>query len=78
MPRFARQMPSPEKSRRVTSSIRSFAFNAGITLHIACPYGANDHHKAEAMFKALARALRQAAETDPRFAGQVISTKGAL
>ena len=57
---------------------RSFAFNAGITLHIACPYGANDHHKAEAMFKALARALREATEADPRFAGQVISTKGAL
>ncbi|MBR4557665.1 MAG: imidazoleglycerol-phosphate dehydratase, partial [Clostridiales bacterium] len=52
--------------------------NAGITLHIACPYGANDHHKAEAMFKALARALRQATEIDPRFEGQVVSTKGAL
>ena len=57
---------------------RSFAFNAGITLHISAPYGANDHHKAEAMFKALARALRQATEIDPRFAGQVVSTKGAL
>ena len=57
---------------------RSFAFNAGITLHIACPYGANDHHKAEAMFKALARALREATETDPRFAGEVVSTKGSL
>ena len=57
---------------------RSFAFNAGITLHVACPYGSNDHHKAEAMFKALARALREAAETDPRFEGQVVSTKGAL
>ena len=57
---------------------RSFAFNAGITLHIACPYGSNDHHKAEAMFKALARALREATETDPRFEGQVVSTKGAL
>ena len=57
---------------------RSFAFNAGITLHIACPYGANDHHKAEAMFKALARALRQATEIDPRFEGQIVSTKGAL
>ena len=57
---------------------RSFAFNAGITLHIASPYGANDHHKAEAMFKALARALRQATETDPRFEGQIVSTKGAL
>ena len=57
---------------------RSFAFNAGITLHISAPYGANDHHKAEAMFKALARALRQATETDPRFAGQIVSTKGSL
>lgn len=57
---------------------RSFAFNAGITLHIASPYGSNDHHKAEAMFKALARALRQATEIDPRFEGRVVSTKGAL
>jgi imidazoleglycerol-phosphate dehydratase len=57
---------------------RSFAFNAGMTLHISAPYGANDHHKAEAMFKALARALRQATETDPRFAGQIVSTKGSL
>ena len=57
---------------------RSFAFNAGITLHISAPYGANDHHKAEAMFKALARALRQATETDSRFAGQIVSTKGSL
>ena len=57
---------------------RSFAFNAGITLHIACPYGTNDHHKAEAMFKALARALREASEADPRFEGEIVSTKGAL
>ena len=57
---------------------RSFAFNAGITLHISAPYGVNDHHKAEAMFKALARSLRMAVEEDPRFAGQVVSTKGAL
>ena len=57
---------------------RSFAFNAGITLHIACPYGANDHHKAEAMFKSLARAIRQAAAIDERFKDQVISTKGVL
>jgi len=57
---------------------RSFAFNAGMTLHIACPYGTNDHHKAEAMFKALARALREATEIDPRFEGEIVSTKGAL
>jgi imidazoleglycerol-phosphate dehydratase len=57
---------------------RAFAFNSGMTLHINLLYGSNDHHKAEAMFKALARALREATETDPRFEGQVISTKGAL
>ena len=57
---------------------RSFAFNAGITLHISCPYGLNDHHKAEAMFKSLARAIRQAASIDQRFKDQVISTKGVL
>lgn len=58
--------------------MRSFAYNAGITLHISSPYGTNDHHKAEAMFKSLARALRQAAAIDERFKDQVISTKGVL
>ena len=57
---------------------RSFAFNAGITLHISSPYGINDHHKAEAMFKSLARAIRMAAAIDTRFKDQVISTKGVL
>ena len=57
---------------------RSFAFNAGITLHISSPYGVNDHHKAEAMFKSLARAIRQAVAIDTRFKDQVISTKGVL
>jgi len=57
---------------------RSFAYNAGITLHISSPYGTNDHHKAEAMFKSLARAIRQAASIDERFKDQVISTKGVL
>ena len=57
---------------------RSFAFNAGIALHISSPYGINDHHKAEAMFKSLARAIRMAAAIDTRFKDQVISTKGVL
>ncbi|MBP5260542.1 MAG: imidazoleglycerol-phosphate dehydratase HisB [Clostridiales bacterium] len=57
---------------------RSFAFNALITLHISNLYGINDHHKAESMFKACARALRQAVAIDERFAGQVVSTKGVL
>ena len=57
---------------------RSFAFNAQITMHVLSLYGTNDHHKAEAMFKSLARALRQAAAIDERFKDQVISTKGVL
>ncbi len=75
---FRGDMMGQMDTQLVEEFMRSFAFNAGITLHIGCPYGTNDHHKAEAMFKALARALRQATETDPRFEGQVISTKGSL
>ena len=75
---FRGDMMGQMDTQLVEEFMRSFAFNAGITLHIGCPYGTNDHHKAEAMFKALARALRQATEADPRFEGQVISTKGSL
>ena len=75
---FKGDMMGQMDTQLVEEFMRSFAYNAGITLHIASPYGTNDHHKAEAMFKALARALRQAAEIDPRFEGQVISTKGSL
>lgn len=56
--------------------MRAFAFNAGITLHISAEYGANDHHKIEAMFKALAYALKTA--TRPNESGQAVSTKGVL
>ena len=75
---FRGDMMGQMDTQLVEEFMRSFAFNAGITLHIGCPYGTNDHHKAEAMFKALARALRQATEADQRFEGQVISTKGSL
>ncbi len=57
---------------------RAVAFNSAITLHISAPYGVNDHHKMEAMFKAFARALRQAVAIDSRFADVVPSTKGTL
>lgn len=57
---------------------QSFAQSAGITLHIETLYGDNNHHIAESCFKALARALRQAVEIDPRKAGAVPSTKGIL
>ena len=56
----------------------SFAQTAGITLHIETLYGSNNHHIAEAAFKGLARALREAIEIDPRKADAVPSTKGVL
>ncbi len=55
----------------------AFAQMAGLTLHVEVLYGANNHHKIEASFKALARALRQAIEMDPRSPG-IPSTKGSL
>jgi imidazoleglycerol-phosphate dehydratase len=57
---------------------RAFATNAGTTLHVTLRAGANSHHIAEACFKALARALREAVEPDPRASGSVPSTKGSL
>ncbi|MGN0287819.1 MAG: imidazoleglycerol-phosphate dehydratase HisB [Atopobiaceae bacterium] len=54
-----------------------FARNAGITLHLRKECGMNAHHIIEATFKACARALRQAVESDPRVEG-IPSTKGVL
>ena len=56
----------------------SFAQTAGITLHIETLYGENNPHIAESMYKALARALRQAVEIDPRKGDAIPSTKGVL
>ena len=57
---------------------RAFAFNAEITLHVTMHYGHNLHHITEAVFKAVGRALAQATRHDPRIAGILPSTKGAL
>ena len=57
---------------------QALAINAGITLHIENFYFDNNHHLAESMFKAVARALREAVEIDPRAADRVPSTKGTL
>ncbi len=56
----------------------SLAQTAGLTLHIETLYGSNNHHIAEAAFKGLARALREAVEIDPRKADAIPSTKGVL
>ncbi|MCS5479319.1 imidazoleglycerol-phosphate dehydratase HisB [Corynebacterium sp. YIM 101645] len=55
----------------------TLALNARITLHVICHYGRDPHHITEAEYKAVARALREAVEIDPRVHG-VPSTKGAL
>ncbi|MEY2633950.1 MAG: hypothetical protein RIR00_2604 [Pseudomonadota bacterium] len=52
--------------------------HAGMTLHIDNLRGRNAHHQAETVFKAFGRALRMAAEPDPRMAGTMPSTKGVL
>ncbi|MBT5646897.1 MAG: imidazoleglycerol-phosphate dehydratase HisB [Rhodospirillaceae bacterium] len=57
---------------------QAFAQNARITLHVENIYGENNHHIVESCFKALARALRDATETDPRAADSIPSTKGTL
>jgi imidazoleglycerol-phosphate dehydratase len=60
-------------TQMVREFMQAFAFNAGITLHIGA-YGDNDHHKIEAMFKALAYSLKQAVLINVR----LMSTKGAI
>lgn len=58
--------------------LESFAFNARLNLHARVEYGRDDHHQAEALFKALGRALDVATRLDERRAGIVPSTKGTL
>jgi len=58
--------------------LESFAIEAQINLHAKILAGVSPHHKAEALFKALARALRDAVEPDPRGGQQVPSTKGTI
>ena len=61
----------------VEEFFKSIATNAKLNLHVTVPYGGNNHHIAEAIFKATAKALRQAIANDPRNP-QVPSTKGSL
>lgn len=62
----------------VEEFMHSFAMNAGITLHLRKLAGTNSHHVAEACFKGLGRALREAVSMDVRFKDSVPSTKGVL
>lgn len=57
---------------------RAFSNTLACNLHVKLEYGEEPHHVAEAIFKALARALDAATRVDPRLAGQIPSTKGLL
>jgi imidazoleglycerol-phosphate dehydratase len=58
--------------------LESFAAEAKLNLHVRITYGINDHHKAEALFKALGRALDMATVIDERITGELPSTKDLL
>ncbi|WP_299740348.1 imidazoleglycerol-phosphate dehydratase HisB [uncultured Roseobacter sp.] len=62
----------------VREFFQAFSTHGGITLHVDMLHGLNSHHIAEAAFKSVARALREAVEVDPRKADAIPSTKGAL
>ncbi|HMO26925.1 MAG TPA: imidazoleglycerol-phosphate dehydratase HisB [Tepidisphaeraceae bacterium] len=62
----------------VEEFFKALANAAHMNLHVTVPYGTNNHHIAEAIFKSFARALRLAASIDPRTADMIPSTKGSL
>ncbi|EGD87793.1 hypothetical protein H112_04263 [Trichophyton rubrum D6] len=65
-------------SQMIPHGLQSFAHTAGVTLHVDVLKGENDHHRAEAAFKALAVAIRDATSKVAGKEGEVISTKGVL
>ena len=65
------------ETQLVGEFLQAVATHGKLTLHVAVPYGSNDHHIAEAIFKGLARALKAAVSRDPRVSGTP-STKGVL
>ena len=79
---FNLDMPTQKIGGFDTQLVREFfqalSTHAGLTLHIDQLHGLNSHHIAEAAFKSVARALRQAVEIDPRMSQALPSTKGAL
>jgi imidazoleglycerol-phosphate dehydratase len=75
---FARALVGEFDVDLVHEFFQGFANHALVTLHVDNLRGENAHHQCETVFKAFGRALRMAAEPDPRAAGTVPSTKGLL
>jgi len=75
-------LPTAQIGSFDTELLREFfqalSTHAGLTLHIDMLHGINSHHIAEAAFKSVARALRDAVAVDPRTSGAIPSTKGSL
>lgn len=72
---FSREMVGDLPAEMVVEFMRAFAFNAGITLHLEILHGKNCHHQIEAVFKALARVLKEAVKIE---SDKIPSTKGVL
>jgi imidazoleglycerol-phosphate dehydratase len=75
---FSRSKIGDFDTELVREWFQAFTMNAGVTLHVETLYGDNNHHIAESCFKALARALREAIDIDPRQMNRIPSTKGSL
>lgn len=75
---FRREKVGDLSTELVEDFVRGLAQHLGANIHVRVEYGRNDHHKIEAIFKALGRALRAAIEQDPRLEDRVPSTKGVL
>lgn len=74
---FAAPMVGALDTQLVLEFFRAVAVHGGLTLHLSVPYGDNDHHKIEALFKSFGRAMEEAARRDDRIDG-ALSTKGVL
>lgn len=75
---FAKEYIGELPTGLISHFLRSFALEARLNLHAKLLAGEDDHHKAEALFKALGRALDDATEIDGRIAGEPPSTKGVI
>jgi imidazoleglycerol-phosphate dehydratase len=75
---FERELLGQLPTENVRHLLEAFAQEGRLNLHVRELSGANDHHRAEAAFKALARALSAAVRIDERIAGEVPSTKEVL
>jgi imidazoleglycerol-phosphate dehydratase len=76
--RFSGQKIGTFDVQLIEEFLTRLAMVSAVNLHVNVPYGNNDHHIAEAVFKATAQALRMAKDIDPARGGAVPSTKGSL